>query len=143
MDFGFSDYQAAPIVGNLIYESHDIGGDQIDPRRREDNPPCLGAGIAQWSFGGPRWTYLVSFAKGLGESEWSLSAQLAFVVQELSGNDSTDNYYFVTKALNKTTNIQDATERFMTLYENPSVPTEDLQGRIADAQMVLATAGTG
>lgn len=98
---GYSDAQAAGIVGNLMQES----GDPIDPRAVEQGGTQRGRGIAQWSLG-DRWDTAVEDGRvdnvvgyvdqrqaagtlPAAASEWGLGPQLDFIDYELD----TFNHY--------------------------------------------------
>jgi cell wall-associated NlpC family hydrolase len=128
-------YQAAGAVGNSIHESAgDVGPDgkipNIDPEAV--NPaPSHATGIFQWL--GNRKTSMLSFQyKGL---KWNnVLLQAAFAKNELLHSESS-----ALAALRATTNIEDATSTFETLYERGgSAGASTIPNRINNAKAVLA-----
>jgi len=71
---GLSPGAATGVIGNLVAESG------VSPTSVQRGGP--GRGIAQWSSGG-RWDQLLAWARGRGSDPYSLSAQEAFMVQEM------------------------------------------------------------
>ncbi len=105
---GLTKDQAAGIVGNLMQESN------VDPTAIQYGGGP-GRGIAQWSVGG-RWDSgaadsVASYARRLGLSRWSLSAQLEFIWFELT------HYGYGFSSLKAATSVYSATIAFMDRYE--------------------------
>ena len=131
---GFTNFQAAGIVGNLDQESG------VDPTiSQQGGGP--GRGIAQWSAGG-RWDTdqgdnLVAFAAMEGLPTSSLQVQLDFIMFEL---DTFPDYGLA--KLQATTNVTDAATEFMDDFEECDVASEcDVDSRISYAQDVLTAYG--
>lgn len=105
---GFTDIQAAGVVGNLMQES------SVSPTAVEYGGGP-GRGIAQWSLGG-RWNSgsrsVVSFAAARGANRWALSTQLDFIWFEL-----TNNAAFGLAQLRAATTIETAVTVFQNKYE--------------------------
>jgi len=75
---GFTDIQAAGIVGNLMQES------SVRPTAVQPGGP--GRGIAQWSVGGrfnSGSSSLTAYANRTGGNKWALNTQLDFIMWEL------------------------------------------------------------
>jgi hypothetical protein len=131
---GFTNFQAAAIVGNLDQESG------IDPNISQQNGGP-GRGIAQWSAGG-RWDSdqgdnVVAFATQKGQSPYSLSLQLDFIMYELQ----TFPNYGLAK-LKASTNVNDATVDFELDFEGCGIPSQcDGASRISYAQSILNAYG--
>jgi MYXO-CTERM domain-containing protein len=131
---GFTDFQAAGIVGNLDQESG------IDPMISQQNGGP-GRGIAQWSAGG-RWDSdpgdnLTAFATMQGQSPYSLDLQLAFIMYEL---DTFPDYGLA--KLKASTNVTDATTDFELDFEGCAIPSEcDGPSRVNYAMGILAAYG--
>ncbi|HZS42315.1 MAG TPA: phage tail tip lysozyme [Polyangia bacterium] len=127
---GFTNFQAAGIVGNLDQESG------VDPTIAQFGGGP-GRGIAQWSTGG-RWDTsandnVVWYAGTRGESATSLNLQLEFIWYELT----TFGYGF--SQLKATTNVTDATVVFMDKYEICGTCAQSQ--RVSYAQSVLSAYG--
>jgi hypothetical protein len=133
---GFSDVQAAGIVGNLMQES------SVSPTAVEYGGGP-GRGIAQWSLGG-RWnsgTSVVSFAASRGANRWALQTQLDFIWFELNNNAA-----YGLSQLRATTTIESAVTVFQNKYEicGTCSQTKRLQyARQALADYGGSTTGTG
>jgi hypothetical protein len=131
---GFTDFQAAGIVGNLDQESG------IDPTISQQNGGP-GRGIAQWSAGG-RWDTdpgdnLMAFAAMEGASPTALQTQLDFIMFELT---MFPNYGLAT--LKASTNVTDATTDFELDFEGCAIASEcDGPSRINYAMSILAAYG--
>jgi hypothetical protein len=96
LDYGFTEEQAAGVMGNL---------------RQEHGYQTSGAGLAQWM--GGRKARLMRMS-----SPYSLKTQLDFMVKvELEGN-----YAHVLNSLKKCETIESATLVFMRQYERPGIP---------------------
>ncbi|MDX2091228.1 MAG: phage tail tip lysozyme [Kofleriaceae bacterium] len=105
---GFTEIQAAGIVGNLMQES------SVRPTAVElGGGP--GRGIAQWSLGG-RWNRdpinLVSYANARGLNRWALTTQLDFIWHELNSVSS-----FGLADLRRADTLQEAVIAFQNKYE--------------------------
>jgi hypothetical protein len=130
---GLSSVQAAGIVGNLDQES------SMNPSVAQYGGGP-GRGIAQWSEGG-RWNAdnrdnVAWYAKGKGESEYSLSLQLDFVWYELE----TFGDYGLAE-LRKATTVTEATVAFEDDFEGCGEC--DQSQRIAYAEAALSAYGHG
>lgn len=131
---GFTNFQAAGIVGNLDQESG------IDPTISQQNGGP-GRGIAQWSAGG-RWDSdpgdnVLAFATQQNKSPYALDLQLDFIMFELN----TISYYGLAK-LKASTNLTDATTDFELDFEGCGIPSQcAIDSRIAYAKDVLAAYG--
>jgi hypothetical protein len=131
---GFTNFQAAGIVGNLDQESG------IDPTISQQNGGP-GRGIAQWSAGG-RWDTdpgdnLMAFAAMEGASPTALQTQLDFIMFELT---MFPNYGLAT--LKASTNVTDATTDFELDFEGCAIASEcDGPSRINYAMGILAAYG--
>jgi hypothetical protein len=131
---GFTNFQAAGIVGNLDQESG------IDPTISQQNGGP-GRGIAQWSAGG-RWDTdpgdnLMAFAAMEGASPTDLQTQLDFIMFELT---MFPDYGLAT--LKASTNVTDATTDFELGFEGCAIASEcDGPSRINYAMSILAAYG--
>jgi len=131
---GFTNFQAAGIVGNLDQESG------INPTISQQNGGP-GRGIAQWSAGG-RWDSdpgdnCVAFAAQENKSPSLLEVQLDFIMFELH----TFPDYGLTKLL-ASTNLNDATTDFELDFEGCGIPSQcDLNARLGYAQDVFSAYG--
>ncbi len=132
---GFTNFQAAGIVGNLDQESG------IDPTISQSGGGP-GRGIAQWSAGGRRWDSdpndnLVAFAQQEGLPTSSLTVQLDFIMYELN----TFSQYGLAK-LQATTNVTDAATEFELDFEGCDIASEcDVDSRVSYAMDVLNAYG--
>jgi hypothetical protein len=129
---GFSEVQAAGIVGNLMQES------SVRPTAVEYGGGP-GRGIAQWSIGG-RWNSgsdsVYSFAANEGTSRWALDTQLDFIWYEL---DTVGGYGL--SRLQSATTITGAVTAFQDEYEICGTCAQSK--RIAYAEQALADYGSG
>lgn len=131
---GFTNFQAAAIVGNLDQESG------IDPNISQQNGGP-GRGIAQWSAGG-RWDSdpgdnVVAFAQQQGKSPYDLQVQLDFIMFEL--NTFPD---YGLAQLKASTNVTDATTDFELGFEGCAIPEQcDRDARVNYANDVLNAYG--
>ncbi len=131
---GFTNFQAAGIVGNLDQESG------IDPTISQSGGGP-GRGIAQWSAGG-RWDTdpgdnCVAFAAMNNESPDTLSTQLDFIMFELKSFSD----YGLAK-LQASTNVTDAATDFELGFEGCDIADEcDGDSRVSYAMSVLAAYG--
>lgn len=102
--FGMTDTQYTNAINNKSYSVDKFAGDQA------------GYGLAQWTWNS-RKRNLYNSIINKGKSIDSLSGQIDFMTSELSsGWPSLNNY------LKKTTDPTEATDRFLTSYENPDNP---------------------
>ena len=131
---GFTNFQAAAIVGNLDQESG------INPTISQENGG-VGRGIAQWSKGG-RWDSdpgdnLAAFAVKEGLPTSSLQVQLDFIWFELS----TMPGYGLAK-LRASVDVTSATTDFEADYEGCNIASEcDFSSRLSFAKSILAAYG--
>jgi hypothetical protein len=124
---GYTDEQAAGIVGNLIQESN------LNPKAFNPTGGGKGAyGIAQWR--GSRQDELLKFSGKNKLDETTLQDQLEFIIHELGTTEKkagTD--------LKAQSTVEDATRSFASLYERPG--EEDLKNtlskRTANARGIL------
>lgn len=123
---GLTKDQAKGIVGNLLHES---GGrsDILEGGKRGELTVGSGKGygLAQWT-DKSRQQGLADFAKSRGTKTSDVNTQLEYIWKELNEKESK-----ALSALRKTTNVKDATEVFMNLYERPGVKA--LQSRLKHA----------
>lgn len=118
---GFTDIQAAAIIGNMYQESG------LNPARIESNG--IGAGLVQWSYG--RRTQLEEYAKSKN-TEWTdINAQLEFFLKEWQ----TGKQIWGENKLkfNNPYSVDEATEAFCWGFERPRVQDANLKNRIAKA----------
>lgn len=102
--FGMTDTQYTNAINNRSYSADKFAGDQA------------GYGLAQWTWN-TRKRNLYNSIINKGKSIDSLSGQIDFMASELSsGWPSLNNY------LKKTTDPTEASDRFLTSYENPANP---------------------
>ena len=99
---GFTDYQAAGIMGNLTQEHHFETSDTVG-----------GIGIAQWT--GGRRTALLSRS-----DPYNIYTQLEYLMEELNGQ-----YYTVQNALRAATTIEEATQIFQNQFERCGICREE------------------
>lgn len=131
---GLTEIQSAAIVGNFVQESN------VDPTSVElGGGP--GRGIAQWGTGG-RWdtsanNNMLWFASQRGVSPTDLTAQLQFTWYELT----TFGYGY--PQLKAATDLNSATNIFMTDFENCAALKCGLSSRQIYAQQVLSQYGSG
>lgn len=138
---GFSNIQAAGIVGNLDEESG------VNPHTNQTGGGA-GRGIAQWSVDG-RWKTLLDQAQQQNKDPYDLLFQLSFITYELQ-----HGYETVEAHVKSATSLDDAVNQWMGPnnlsgqpvsvtdpsqrsggYENPGEPHGDV--RLKDAQKVL------
>lgn len=129
---GFTEIQAAGIVGNLMQES------SVRPTAVQYGGGP-GRGIAQWSIGG-RWNHdpinLVSFANARGRDRWALNTQLDFIWHELTNVGS-----FGLAQLRSADTLNEAIYAFQSKYERCG--TCEAGKRLQYAREALANYGTG
>lgn len=115
---GLTDFQAAGILGNIEHESG------FNPRRVEgtatpagdsDVPDSRGYGIVQFTPG----TKIVPAAQAAGKSPGDIIFQLDFVWEQFQGSEGV-----AFKALQDSTNIEEATIAFEVKYERHAGPPQ-------------------
>ena len=124
-------YQAAAIVGNLMYES----GDPTLNTTTSVGDNKTSFGMAQWhdtSPGKGRWTNLKNFAKSLGKDSSDFETQLEFVWKELQENPKWLRH------LKSSRNVDEATLSFMKNFENPNKSVANLTARLKHAKSALS-----
>lgn len=115
---GFSEQAAAAVMGNMYVES---GGFNLNALG--DNGTSLG--LCQWHAG--RKTALENKAASMGLSPDSLDAQLAYLMDELNGKETTfislisDRYGSVNGFKSSTGNVSTLTKDFMETFERPGI----------------------
>jgi len=116
--FGLNDFQAAAMVGNF---DHETGGFTMPEELNPVVPGSRGgAGWAQWT--GKRRKKFESFVKENSLDINSYEANFGFFVQEVQN----DPYFIkIIEQLEKTKNIDEATEVFSKGYLNPGIPKMD------------------
>ena len=116
--FGLNDFQAAAMVGNF---DHETGGFTMPEELNPVVPGSRGgAGWAMWT--GKRRKKFESFAKENNLDINSYEANFGFFVQEVQN----DPYFIkIIERLEKTKNIDEATEVFSKGYLNPGIPKMD------------------
>ncbi len=141
LDKGLPDYQAAGIVGNLDWESHD------DPAKKEKGncDPC-GMGIAQWT--GGRWDKdrkdnVTWYAAQSHASLLDLKTQLNFIWYELTSfNNSKKKPYYGLAALRSAQNVTEAASVFEKRYERCDTDQCHENTRVAYAKADLKAFGS-
>ena len=119
---GLSREAAAGITGNLMHES------QLDPTNNTgDNGSAFG--LAQWR--GSRWEMLKQFAQNRQKDISDVDTQLEFVWYELN-----NGYKKALNALRRVIDVDEATNAFMLLYENPNIEKANLAARKKYAKSV-------
>lgn len=141
---GLQPFQAAGIVGNLMWES---GG--VDPTADErlghahTPTPGVGFGIAQWTYPS-RQQGLLTLAKQMAPlGVDTMDVQLAYLWDELTGKPPASDYSSSLAAVKASANVSDATTVFMRIYESPNAALAHLAERISNATQVLAKYGNG
>lgn len=140
---GFTQPQAAGIVGNVYHESRggdplawEGGGDkQIPP---DPNNPKLGWGIVQWTPANK----ILNYGQYSGETPGDLSTQVEFLLKQLDGTAPFNNEKPAGDALKQQTNAYDAAITFMNYYERPANPQQDGPPRGQTAEQALALYGS-
>jgi hypothetical protein len=99
---------AAGVIGNLVAESGNAAGGDLNPRAVGDGGTSHG--IAQWH--NERWTALQAWAGKQGADPYSLTTQTAFLVKEAKDIGIWDQ-------LRRTTDVYQATKLWMTKFERP------------------------
>jgi murein DD-endopeptidase MepM/ murein hydrolase activator NlpD len=120
---GYSDFQAAAIVGNLLQENR-----SMNPRLENS----IGMrGIAQWD--GNRWSNLEKFAANKKIDPYSFETQLQFIQHELRTGDGG----LSASVFKNTKNLEEATVMFRKKYERPGEAEANDAARIKYARGVL------
>ena len=116
--FGLNDFQAAAMVGNF---DHETGGFTMPEELNPVVPGSRGgAGWAQWT--GKRRKKFESFVEENNLDINSYEANFGFFVQEVQN----DPYFIkIIEQLEKTKNVDEATEVFSKGYLNPGIPKMD------------------
>lgn len=133
VSFVGNEYGAAGIMGNLCAESNlnstnlqntyenSLGMSDEEYTRRVDNGTYsnfvhdeAGYGLAQWTWHS-RKENLLNYANSTGSSIGSTKMQLAFLEKELS-----ENYSSTLSSLQNANSVQEASDIFMTQFENPA-----------------------
>ena len=116
--FGLNDFQAAAMVGNF---DHETGGFTMPEELNPVVPGSKGgAGWAQWT--GKRRKKFENFVKENNLDINSYEANFGFFVQEVQN----DPYFIkIIEQLEKTKNVDEATEVFSKGYLNPGIPKMD------------------
>lgn len=146
---GFSQHQAAGIVGNFMQESG------VNPKRVEDGwgypremksvPPNKGPdgqpgyGIAQWTSPG-RKTGLKNFAKDKKMKVYSLKLQLMWVMEEMKGYGSLEQDLKKIDGSNRDT-IEQSAVLFHQIYEVSADSAEQIQERVDSGVQALEQNG--
>ncbi|MCR5474270.1 MAG: InlB B-repeat-containing protein [Lachnospiraceae bacterium] len=139
-----NDYGAAGVMGNLYAESglrsnnlenmynERYGISDEEYTRQVDSGEygnftndSAGYGIAQWTFP-TRKQGLLEFARSWGTSISNLRMQLEYLWKEL-----TETYGGLLESLRSAGNVREASDRFMTIFENPADQSEGAKQRRA------------
>ena len=107
LDAGYSEVQAAGIIGNMWQESG------VNPSRHESNG--IGFGLVQWSFG--RRQQLEAYAASKGRSASDIYVQLEFLVKELK--EGKQFYGTYAEQFANPYSVDQATEAFCWGFERP------------------------
>ncbi|HEX9679467.1 MAG TPA: phage tail tip lysozyme [Candidatus Saccharimonadales bacterium] len=140
---GFSQEQAAGIIGNLLVES----AGTLDPRIRQGgdfvedpNDPSgqKGRGIAQWTFS-ERWQTLLRYAEALNKDPLTLDLQLDFIMFEMTGQPPAPGVTGGSRAnafemLTATQTVEDAAVAFARYYEANQLSIDYAEGKISYEQ---------
>lgn len=128
-DQGYSDEQAAGIMGNLAWESGDKTFEKAT--NSEELSGGGGYGLAQWT--GARRTEINEAAKKQGVSVTDLKFQLDYLNYEINTRTEKGSST-VTEAegLKKLQSVDDATKYFMDNFERPGVPHLDKRMQLAN-----------
>ncbi len=114
---GYTDIQAAGIIGNLYQESG-LKSNKIEYGTKE------GIGIVQWSFG--RKQQLKDYCSSQGKEWTDLNCQLDFLVKELK---SAQFYQPYLSTFNNPYSVNEATEAFCFGFERPNRAKANLEYR--------------
>ncbi len=128
--------QVAGLEGNLLYES----GGALNPAQIQFGctlpPDYCGAGIAQWTDPGPRFSALEALARSEGVAWSTLNVQLQFVWRELTGT-----YAGAGSTLEGCSTTTCSTSVVEDDYEIPADPPASYQARLANANEILSAYG--
>lgn len=127
---GFTDIQAAAILGNFIAESG------MEPNIESSFPGEESFGIAQWNPASNRRQQLEEFASTRGLDYRVLETQLQFFVHDFS---TLSPGFFGYNQFRQMTNINEATDYFCDKYERPAAAHANKPRRRANALRVLET----
>lgn len=125
---GFSAAAAAGIMGNIEVES---GFDATI----EEIGNAIGYGLCQWSY--ERRTNLVNWCNNNGRDYTTVEGQLAYLIYELEGGDSTcqslmNQYCGGLDGFKQLTDVAQATQIFQVCFERAGIP--NMSKRISAAQ---------
>lgn len=135
---GFSDEQAAAIMGNFAWESGDPTFNKATSSEQVDGGG--GFGIAQWT--GGRRTEITQAASNQGKNLIDLSFQLDYFYTEMQTRTERDGGKTIEEdGFKKINNLEEATEYFMYNHERPKSAVAALQERIDYAKQFLAKYG--
>ena len=131
---GFSNIQAAGIMGNIQQESH-FNPDATNPRTHA-------YGIAQWYAG--RETKLRNYAASVNKPANDIDMQLDFLASELNGPYKNN----VTAPIKNSSNLAEVTRIWLEIYEVPCLPGSsecdiEMNVRLPNAEKILADFGGG
>lgn len=126
-DFGFSDFQAAGIVGNGGHESG--GFEQMQELRPTVAGSRGGLGVFQWT--GPRRREFEAWLKRKGWNAHQYEANYSFLFRELIGPEKK-----TVPAVKAAKTLAEATETFCRVFERPGIV--HAAGRLWWAQQALA-----
>jgi len=126
---GYTAFQAAAIVGNLLQENRAMNPTLTNSIGRK--------GIAQWDEN--RWSRLESFASKNGLDPNTLEAQLQFIHHEIKTGDGGMSI----QSFKATQNLEEATILFRKKYERPGEAEANDSQRIRFARSVLQTSAGG
>lgn len=128
---GFSDAQAAGVMGNFEQES------KFNPAAEQMKGWVGGKGLAQWD---SRKNQLKAFASKRGKSWKDLQVQLAFMWEEMM---TTENKAY--RALKGTTSVVQAANVFQKQYERAGIPNQGARNSAANKyyNQFKGTNGTG
>jgi len=126
---GYTAFQAAAIVGNLLQENRAMNPTLTNSIGRK--------GIAQWDEN--RWSRLESFASKNGLNPNTLEAQLQFIHREIKTGDGGMSI----QSFKATKTLEEATLLFRKKYERPGEAEANDSNRIKFARSVLQTSAGG
>ena len=135
---GYSEVQAAAIMGNIKHES----GFRADAIEKGSG---VGFGLCQWSYG--RRTAIENYAKSIGKSPSDIGVQLDFLIAELTpggGAGGYAKYQLMTTTyegkkwqkdlFNTTTDVETATKAFCYCWERPNEKYAHIDRRVTSAK---------
>lgn len=125
---GYSDAQAAGIVGSLMQES------QLNPNAV--NPKSGAVGIAQWLSKGRRKTFAQQYGHTIEKS--SFEEQVNYMMWELRNTEERSG-----NLIRKAKDAKTAAALHAWEYERPGVLEANIKNRQRNAENVLSMAGTG